>query len=112
MSLDKLEAYLIRHKGMYLVGSNRLTADINKARIYHNMRTIRTHVTLYANKHQDEAVPEILKLKVTGFDIIDETDRVNKARLKYRQEQHVKEQKDFQRKLDYNKLVGFEYYKV
>lgn len=56
--------------------------DINKAKIYGRTGGARGTITWFANNHPKYPTPDLIKLTVTGIEVIDETKRVEKAKQK------------------------------
>lgn len=73
--------------------------DINKAKIYGKIGGARGTVTYFAQdtKHP---VPEIVKLTVTGMEVIDEKDRVEKVLTKKAREKDEQEKRRAKRDLE------------
>jgi hypothetical protein len=110
---NDLELYVVRNaKGQYFrakgfSGSgDSWVNDINKAKIYGKIGGARGTVTYFAQDTK-YPVPEIVKLTVTGMEVIDEKDRVAKvlAKKAKQREEQVKRKaqrdlEDAQRRLD------------
>jgi len=61
--------------------------DISKARVYGTPQPARARITYFANRWPEHGVPYLVALYVTEVKVLDETDRVNEARVvKQRQE--------------------------
>jgi hypothetical protein len=80
--------------------------DINKARIYGRTGGARGTITWFATNHPKYPTPDLIKLTVTGIEVMDETKRVEKAKQKKATEEanRIKRQaenqlKDAERKL-------------
>lgn len=52
---------------------------VNKAKIYGGTGGARGVITWFANNFPDYPTPELIKLTVTGMEVIDETARIKKA---------------------------------
>ena len=84
-----LELYAVRNrdgqwfraKG-YGGGGRSWVDDISYAKIYANLSQARSRVTFFANSYSQFGVPEIVKFIVKEGEILDETDRVEKAKRK------------------------------
>jgi hypothetical protein len=81
--------------------------DINKAKIYGGTGGARGTITWFANHCPNYPTPELIKLTVTGMEVMDETARIKKAqerKLKAEQEREARNAKyeleQAQRKLD------------
>jgi hypothetical protein len=86
MSKIELELYAVRNKsGSWFRakgfggGGASWVDDISKAKIYPKIGQARNRVTFFATNYAAFGVPEIVKLKVTEFEVLDETKRVAKA---------------------------------
>lgn len=56
--------------------------DINKAKIYPKIGPARRQVTWWSNNFPKYGIPDLVKLTVTGFEILDEESRVKKSQDK------------------------------
>ncbi len=65
--------------------------DINKAKIYGKTGGARGTITWFANAFPDYPIPDLIKLTVTGIEVIDETARVEKAKQKKLEEKARRE---------------------
>ena len=70
-----------RAKG-YSGGGASWVDDINKAKIYGKTGGARGTITWFANNHPKYPTPDLIKLTVTGIEVIDESARVAKAKQK------------------------------
>jgi hypothetical protein len=85
----KLELYVVvsqdgkffRSVG-YGGGGKSWVDTIDKAKIYPKLGQARSRVTWWYNTYPKYGMPYIVKLTATGTEIINETDRVNKAKQK------------------------------
>lgn len=68
----------MRSKG-YGGSGSKWVDDIKKARIYPRIGTARSQVTYWAKHYPEYDTPKIVKLLVTGLEIVDETERISKA---------------------------------
>lgn len=73
--------------------------DINKAKIYGKISGARGTVTYFAQDTK-YPVPEIVKLTVTGMEVIDEKDRVEKVLAKKAREKDEQEKRRAKRDLE------------
>lgn len=73
--------------------------DINKAKIYGKIGGARGTVTYFAQDTK-YPVPEIVKLTVTGMEVIDEKDRVEKVLAKKAREKDEQEKRRAKRDLE------------
>ena len=86
---DLLILYVVRNeigqffraKG-YGSGGSTWVDDINKAKNYGRIGGARGTITFFANNYPKYPTPELIKLTVSGFEVIDETERVRKAKAK------------------------------
>lgn len=53
--------------------------DINNARVYTRTGGARTVITYFANNYPNVSLPKLLKLTLSNVEVIDETDRIQKA---------------------------------
>ena len=67
-----------RARGQSGYGESWVT-DIQNAKVYGKIGPARAQVTYWATAHPKYGVPDILKLEVTGLEVLDETARVEKA---------------------------------
>ena len=70
-----------RAKG-YGGGGNTWVDDINKAKIYGKTGGARGTITWFANNYPNYPTPDLIKLTVTGIEVMDEKGRVEKAKQK------------------------------
>lgn len=72
--------------------------DINKARIYGRTGGARGTITWFATNHPSYPTPDLIKLTVTGIEVMDEKARVEKAKQKKATEQanRIKRQAEYQ----------------
>jgi len=110
---DTLVLYAVRNSdGQYFRakgyggGGNTWVDDINKAKIYGKTGGARGTITWFANNHPKYPTPDLIKLTVTGIEVMDEKDRVAKAKQKKlleeanrKKAQADREVKDAERKL-------------
>ena len=81
----KLELYAVKNSdGKFFRakgygGGNTWVDDINKAKIYGKIGGARGTVTYFAKTYPEYPTPQILKLTVTGTEIMDETERIKKV---------------------------------
>ena len=84
-----LVLYAVRNnKGQYFRakgyggGGNTWVDDINKAKIYGKTGGARGTITWFANNYPNYPTPDLIKLTVTGIEVMDEKGRVEKAKQK------------------------------
>jgi hypothetical protein len=65
--------------------------DILKAKVYTKLSGARTRVGYFANAWPQYGVPSIIKLTVTEVEVLDESDRVSKAREDKRKKEATRE---------------------
>jgi len=94
-----------RAKG-YGGGGNTWVDDINKAKIYGSTGGARGTITWFANNFPSYPTPDLIKLTVTGIEVMDEKGRVEKAKqkkgeaeLKRAKQRYDNELKEAERKL-------------
>lgn len=87
--VSSLEFYLVRNKEGkwfrakgYGGSGDSWVAEIKRARVYGRIGPARTQVNFWATNYPTYGVPEIVKLTVSGFTVIDETDRIKKSIIK------------------------------
>jgi hypothetical protein len=71
--------------------------DISNARVYNNIGPARSMVTFIADYYPGLSVPSIVKLSFSAVEILDEKDRVNKAkvaRVKKKQRSEIRRKKE------------------
>lgn len=73
--------------------------EIGRARVYANIRGPRGVVSFFALNYPDYGVPEIVRLHATEAEVIDETERIKKAKEKKQQKKEKEELLATQRKL-------------
>ena len=103
---NELILYVVRNsKGQFFRAkgfsgrSDSWTDDINKAKIYGKIGGARGTVTYFA-QNPKFPVPEIVKLSVTGMEVIDETARVKKVLDKKAKEEQEREARNAKRQLE------------
>ncbi len=86
---NELVLYAVRNsKGQYFRAKGYSSTgatwvdDINKGKIYGGTGPARATITWFANNFKDYPTPDLIKLTVTGIEVIDEGDRVAKAKQK------------------------------
>lgn len=106
MNLDvtQLKLYAIRNsKGQFYRSKGYSGAgscwvdDINKARVYGSTGPARSVVTFFTKHYPDYPMPELIKLNIAGFEVMDETERVKKAIEKKEREQAAQEKRAAER---------------
>lgn len=75
-----------RAKG-YSGSGNTWVDDINKAKIYPKIGGARGTITWFANNYPKYPTLKLLKLTVSNVEVLDETERVNKAKDKKAREE-------------------------
>jgi len=90
MKLD-IRLYLIRSQdGKYLRAKgcggygNSWVEEVSNAKVYTKLSTARTQVTFWATKYPEFGVPEILEIHSCEYRVMDEAERVDKAKEKIR----------------------------
>lgn len=103
---NELILYVVRNsKGQFFRAkgfsgrSDSWTDDINKAKIYGKIGGARGTVTYFA-QNPKFPVPEIVKLSVTGMEVIDETARVKKVLDKKAKEKQEREARNAKYQLE------------
>jgi len=89
INVEGFEFYAVRNqdgqwfraKGYGGYGSS-WTDDPKRARIYQKIGQARSRVTFWANNYPDYGVPDLVRFTVSGAEVIDESDRVKKAKEK------------------------------
>lgn len=86
---NELILYVVRNSdGQYFRAKgyggygNTWVSDINKAKIYGKIGGARGTITWFSNSYPEYPVPQLVKLNVTGMEVIDETERVRKVKEK------------------------------
>lgn len=87
-----------RRKGYGGSGSS-WVKSIDTARVWIKISGARSVVTYFANNYPGYPVPKIVKLTITATEVIDETERVEKARLKKKQALEQRELLEAKRRL-------------
>lgn len=102
---NTLILYTVRNeKGQYFRakgyggGGNTWVDDINKAKIYGRIGGARGTITWFANNYPKYPTPELVKLTVTGFEVLDETKRVEKAKQKKIKEEAERKKREAERR--------------
>ena len=93
-----LTVYAIRnHEGKFLkamgCGSGTWVDDINKAKIYSKTGTSRSAITWITTHNEFYPIPQLLKLTVTGVEVMDEMGRIEKT-IQKKAEKKAKREKD------------------
>jgi hypothetical protein len=86
-----------RSKGYSGTGAT-WVSDINKAKIYGRTGGARGTITWFDNNHPNYPTPDLIKLTVTGIEVIDEKARLDKVKRKkaealVKREQRLAEQR-------------------
>ena len=102
---NTLILYTVRNeKGQYFRAKgyggsgNTWVDDINKAKIYGRIGGARGTITWFANNYPKYPTPELVKLTVTGFEVLDETKRVEKAKQKKIKEEAERKKREAERR--------------
>ena len=93
------EGKFFRAKG-YGGGGNSWVEDINKAKIYGKIGGARGTITWFANNYPKYQTPELLKLTVTGVEVIDDSERVKKAQDKKVKDNAKKDKRNAEYRLE------------
>lgn len=95
-----------RAKG-YSGGGATWVDDINKAKIYGRTGGARGTITWFATHHSKYPTPDLIKLTVTGIEVMDETKRIEKAKQKKATEEanRIKRNAEYQLKEAERKLA-------
>lgn len=75
-------------------GGNTWVDDINKAKIYPKIGGARGTITWFANNYPEYPTLKLLKLTVSNVEVLDETERVNKAKAKKVREEAEREKRN------------------
>lgn len=83
---DNLQLYVIRNsdgqfyraKGYGGYGQTWVD-DVSKAKVYTKLGTARAQVSFFANSYPQYPAPDLLRLNIAGFEVMDETKRVQKV---------------------------------
>lgn len=105
-----LELYVVRNqegkfyraKG-YQGSGNTWVDDIKNARLYAKIQPARTAVTFFTKNYPKFGRPEILKLEIANFSVIDEKERVDKAIDKIKKEEEARRKRDRENSIHYAK---------
>jgi hypothetical protein len=91
LELEELELYAVRNKDGHWFRAKGFSGhgeswvkEIRGAKIYTNIGQARSRVTFFAKNYPTYGVPSIVKLKIGGMEVIDETDRFEKSQIKDR----------------------------
>lgn len=71
-----------RAKGRDGYGKKTWNEDLNIAKLYTKLSQARARVTFFANNYKDFPVPQLVEFQATQVRVVDETERVAKAKLK------------------------------
>lgn len=74
--------------------------SIDTARIYAKIGQARSIVTFFANSYPQYPAPTILKLGITTVEVINETERIQKAKEKKQKEEENRRIRDAQYRLE------------
>lgn len=88
---EEIELYAVRNdEGKWFRAKGRSgrgntwVDELKNARIYNKLSPARATVTFFANHYKEYKTPELVKLVVSDVVVIDETERVEKAKEKKR----------------------------
>ena len=83
-----LEIYMVRnkdgewfHRKGYSGHGDTWVDDIKKGRIYGKTGGARAVITWFSNNYPEYGTPDLIRLKITDMDVVDESDRVRKAQV-------------------------------
>lgn len=86
--------------GEYFKNSHVWTKNFEKAKLYRKIGPAKSAATSYALKHEAEQVPIIVEFRLTYYNEINQTERVNKLRQKRIRELAAKLEKDKKKTLE------------
>ena len=92
-----MELYIVRNpSGQFFAGGSEdpWTDEMKDARIYQRLGPARSQVSWWANRYPEMGIPDILKLNVDSYTVLDETARV----IKQREAKNIKEAKQKERR--------------
>ena len=75
--------------------------DINQAQIEGKIGSARATITWFANYQPKYQTPDLLKLTVTGIEVLDETQRVKKAQEKKAKEEAYRKEAQAKQAIEY-----------
>lgn len=109
-SIPQLELYVVinssgqffRSKGFGGYGKSWVD-DIKKARAYGKIGPARSQVTWFSNSYPDYPTPAILKLNIGSYEILNETERVEKAKKSIREKEMLRKTKQAKSDFEYAK---------
>lgn len=76
--------------------------DVNQAKVYTKIGPARAVVTFWANAYPNIAVPDLIQFEISGIIVLDEKERVAKAKIKKILEKDKQEIRNLQHELLYN----------
>lgn len=91
------EGYYFHARGLKGYGGT-WQEDINAARFYTKLGSARSRVTWFTRNYPQYGVPEILKLKIVGAEVLNEKERVKKAIKKIKEDELKYEMKSKERR--------------
>lgn len=104
--VSSLEFYLVRNKEGkwfrakgYGGSGDSWVDEVKRARVYGRIGPARAQVNFWATNYPKYGVPEIVKLTVSGFTVLDETDRVKKQIAKKKEAEKKADLEDKKRRL-------------
>lgn len=86
------EGKWFRRKG-YNGRGDTWTDDFLKARIYNRISPARSIITFFSNTWPEYGIPDLVKISIDKVELIEETDRVNKAKEKKRLDEAKREER-------------------
>ena len=105
--VSSLEFYLVRNKEGkwfrakgYGGSGDSWVDEVKRARVYGRIGPARAQVNFWATNYPTYGVPEIVKLTVSGFTVMDETERVKKQIAKKKEAEKKAELEDKKRRLE------------
>lgn len=93
------EGKYFRRKG-YMGSGNTWVENIATARIWVKLSGARSVVTFFANSYPEYPVPSILKMNIGSVEVLDEAERVAKAKAKKKKDLETRELKSRKYALD------------
>jgi len=110
LELEELELYAVRNKDGHWFRARGFSGsgeswvkEISGAKIYTKIGQARSRVTFFAKNYPAYGVPSIIRLKVGGMEVIDETERFKKKQIK--EHKQVLEYKRRKAEIDYNNAL-------
>ena len=101
--VERLKLYAVRNKegnwfrakgyGGY---GKTWTCDIKQARLWAKISPARSQVTFFSNKWPKYGIPDIVEFSIGGFEVLDETERVQekqRRKIEYEKKQEIEHRK-------------------